>query len=82
MTQMVKNTPTMREIPGGEDPLEEEMKALSIILQFHGQRSLMGYCPWRCNKLDTTEQLSRRYIQDSKMGIGKHFSVKGQTVNI
>ena len=32
MTQMVKNMPTMREIPGGEDPLEEEMKALSIIL--------------------------------------------------
>ena len=44
---MVENMPTMWEIPSGKDPLEEEMKALSTILEFHGQRSLMGYCPWQ-----------------------------------
>ena len=26
--------------------------------KFHGQRSLVGYSPWGCNKLDMTEQLS------------------------
>jgi len=24
----------------------------------HGQRSLVGYSPWGCKELDTTEQLS------------------------
>ena len=26
--------------------------------KLHGQRSLSGYSPWGCKKLDTTEQLS------------------------
>jgi len=26
--------------------------------EFHGQRSLMGYRPWGCKELGTTEQLS------------------------
>ena len=26
--------------------------------KFHGQRSLVGYSPWDCKELDTTEQLS------------------------
>jgi len=24
--------------------------------EFHGQRSLVGYSPWSCKELDTTEQ--------------------------
>ena len=35
------NTGDMGLIPGGEDPLEEEMATHS-----HGQRSLVGYSPW------------------------------------
>ena len=27
--------------------------------EFHGQMSLVGYSPWSCKELDTTEQLSR-----------------------
>ena len=26
--------------------------------EFHGQRSLMGYSPWRCKESDITEQLN------------------------
>ena len=26
--------------------------------EFHGQRSLVGYCPWGCKELDTTEWLT------------------------
>ena len=28
---------------------------------FHGQRSLAGYCPWRCKESDTTERLTTCY---------------------
>ena len=27
--------------------------------EFHGQRSLVGYSPWVCKQLDTTEQLTK-----------------------
>ena len=42
---------------GWEDPLEEEMATHSSILAWesHGQRSLVGYSPWGCKELDTTE---------------------------
>ena len=45
---------------GQEDPLEEEMATHSRILagKSHGQRSLMGYSPWGCKKLDMTVRLS------------------------
>ena len=45
---------------GLEDPLEEEMAIHSSILpgKSHRQRSLVGYCSWGQNELDTTEQLS------------------------
>ena len=34
----------------------------------HGQRSLVGYSPWDCKELDTTERLSRhtRYPHPQK----------------
>ena len=44
-------------IPGPEDPLEKEMATHSSILagKSQGQRSLVGYSPWGCKELDTTE---------------------------
>ena len=42
---------------GQEDPLEEGMLPTPVFLpgEFHGQRSLVGYSPWGCKELDTTE---------------------------
>ena len=60
---MVKCLPTMWETwvqsLGWEDFLEKEMAVHSSILdgKSHGQRNLVGYSPWGCKELDTTEQL-------------------------
>ena len=45
---------------GWEDPLEKEMATHSVFLprEFYGQRILLGYSPWGCKELDTTEQLN------------------------
>ena len=42
---------------GWEDPVEEEMAMHSSILvwKIHGQRSMVGYGPWRRKELDATE---------------------------
>ena len=61
---MVKNLPTkggdvssvlgLRRSPGegnGNPPL-------FLPGEFHGQRSLMGYCPWGCKESDITEWLN------------------------
>ena len=42
---------------GREDPLKKEIAIHSSILagKSHGQRSLVGYSPWGCKELDTTE---------------------------
>ena len=64
MAQMIKNPPAMQETQvqslGQEDSLEEEMATHSVFLprKFHGQTSLMGYSPWGCKELDTTERLN------------------------
>ena len=44
---------------GWEDPLEKEMATHSVLLpgKSHGQRRLVGYSPWGCKELDTTERL-------------------------
>ena len=44
---------------GWEDPLEKGMAIHSSILagEFHGQRDLVGYCPWGLKQLDMTERL-------------------------
>ena len=62
---MVKNLPAMRvtwaQSLGWEDSLEVGMSTHSSILAWripHGQRSLVGYIPWGCEELDTTERLS------------------------
>ena len=58
---MVKNLPAMQEIRvqslDREDPLEKEMATHSMFLprESHGQRSLVGCCPWGCTESDTTE---------------------------
>ena len=41
-----------------EDPLEKKTATDSSILawKIHGQRSLVGYSPWGCKELDTTER--------------------------
>ena len=33
--------------------------------EFHGQRSVAGYCPWGCKESDTTEQISLHFISVS-----------------
>ena len=45
----------VRKIPGEGhgNPLQ-----YSCLENPHGQRSLMGYSPWSCKGLDTTEQLT------------------------
>ena len=38
-------------------PLEEGMAIPPVFLpgEYHGQRSLVGYSPWGCTELDTTD---------------------------
>ena len=49
---------------GQEDPLEKEWQSTPVFLpgEFHGQRSLVGYSPWGCKELNTTEQLILSYF--------------------
>ena len=56
---MQETQKTQVEFLGWEDCLPEEMETHSSILpgEFHGQRSLVGYSPWGCKELDTSEQL-------------------------
>ena len=61
------NTPAVHETQetwvwsvGWEDPLEREMATDSSILAWepHRQKSLVGYSPWSCKQLDTTEHIN------------------------
>ena len=58
---MVKNLPARQETwvvsLGQEDPLEKEWLSTLVFLpgESHGQRSLVGYCPWSHKELDTSE---------------------------
>ena len=38
---------------GWEDSLEKEMATTPVFLlgKFHGQKSLVGYCPWGCKRV-------------------------------
>ena len=64
VAQMVKNLPAMKETwvqsLGWEDPLEEGTATHSSILiwRIPMDRSLVGYSPWGCKDLDTTERPS------------------------
>ena len=53
---VVKNLPTMQEkISWRKEWLPTPV---SLLGEFHIQRSLVGYSPWACKESDTTEQLS------------------------
>ena len=41
---------------GGEDPLEKQPTPVFLPGESHAQRSLVGYSPWGCKELDTTDQ--------------------------
>ena len=49
---------------GQEDPQEKGMATHPVFLpgKSHGQRSLVGYSPWGCKELDTTEQLTQSAV--------------------
>ena len=56
----VKNLPAMQKTQvqslGWKNPLEEGMETLQYFCrESHGQRSLAGYSPQGCKKMDTTE---------------------------
>ena len=66
VAQTVKRLPTMPTMwetrvqsLGGEDLLEKEMATHSVSLPGnpHGWWNLVGYSPWGCKELDTTERL-------------------------
>ena len=49
-----------------KDPLEKEWLPTLVLLlgEFHGQRSLVYYCPWGHEELDTPEQLTLSLARD------------------
>ena len=49
----------------GKIPWRRAWQATPRLLpgDFHGQRSLVGYCPWSCKELDMTERLSTAQLQ-------------------
>jgi len=44
----------------GKIPWQRAWQPTPVFLpgESHGQRSLVGYCPWGCKELDTTKGLS------------------------
>ena len=59
---MVKKLPALQETQvrslGQEDPLEKGMAThCSVLGEFHGQRSLVGYNPWGHKESDKTDPL-------------------------
>ena len=57
-TESICNAGDVGVIPGSGRSPEKGMATHSLFLsgESHGQRSLMGYNPWGCKELDTTEQ--------------------------
>ena len=43
-------------------PWKKEWQPTPVFLpgEFHGQRSLVGYSPWACKELDTTEWIRQQ----------------------
>ena len=71
VAQWVKNLPAMQEtwvqLLGWEDPLEKAWQPTLVFLpgEFHGQRSLVGYSPYDCKELDTTEATERTHTSSN-----------------
>ena len=65
---MVKNLPAMRKIRFNpwvrKIPWIKEWQPIPVFLsgEFHGQRSLVGYCPWGHKESDMTEQLTHSLL--------------------
>ena len=79
VAQKVKNLSTMQEMGRlGFDrqvrkiPWRREWLPIPVFLpeEFHGQRSLVGYSPWRCKKLDTTQRLNSNSMFSSVLEKG------------
>ena len=54
------NVGNLGSIPGLGSPWRRERLSTPVFWpgEFHGQRNLVGYSPWDCQKLNMTEQLS------------------------
>ena len=57
MAQIIKNLPASQETWVQSLGLEWLPTPVFLPKEFHGQRSLMGYCPWDHRELDMTEQV-------------------------
>ena len=63
VAQMARNLSAMQETQIGslglEDPWRREWLSTPVFLpvEFHGQRSLVGYSPWSHKELDMTERI-------------------------
>ena len=74
VAQRLKRLPGMQEtrVPSlsREDPLEKEMATHSSTLAWRipWGRSLVGYTPWGCKELDTTERLHSHSLTHSNNG--------------
>ena len=64
VAQMVKNLPAMQETQvrslGWKIPWRKKWQPTLELLpgEFHGQRSLVGYCPWIHKQSDMTDRLT------------------------
>ena len=60
---------------GLEDPLEKEWQPTPVFLsgKSHGWRSLVGYSPWSCKEVDTTERLHFILFTEESVWVKKHF---------
>ena len=49
----------------GRPPWRSEWQPTPVAVpeEFHGQRNLVGYSPWGCKELDTTEQLTHTHTR-------------------
>ena len=80
VAQMVRNPPTMQEAwiwsLGQEDPLEKRMLPIPLLPgESHGQRSLVGYSPWRHEQSDMTERLTLSLFSNENYYVSQlHFS--------
>ena len=57
-----RNVGHLGSIPGLEDPLEQEMATHYSCLENPMERGLVGYNPWGCKELDTTERLHFHFL--------------------
>ena len=73
VAQMVKDLPAVWETRvqslGREGPLEKELaihwQPTPVFLpgESHGQRNLVGWCPWGCKELDMNKRLTHMHVQ-------------------